>query len=152
MLTVRAIMTKPPIDVGMDATLLQIHEIMEQHRIRHILITDQGALMGVVSSIDVARQLSPRLGTLAEKNEDRDSLSMLAHRFMTRNPVTITGDTPIWVAAEMLLSRKVSCLPVISANGLLEGIITITDLMRLLARRDIIISEVVPSDNQEGNH
>lgn len=141
MLTVQSLMTKLVVTATLDTPLLRVHEIMEERQIRHLPVVEDGELIGIVSDLDVARSMSPKMGTLGEKNEDREALRTLAHRFMTRNPITVTPDTPIYDAAEILLSKQVSCLPVLDSAKHLVGIITVTDFLRLLSRKDLVLTE-----------
>jgi CBS domain-containing protein len=54
-----------------------------------------------------------------------------AKEFMAYRPITISPDAPIAEAARLMLQYKIGGLPVIE-NGELVGIITETDLCRLL--------------------
>ncbi len=47
---------------------------------------------------------------------------------MTRNPITVTIDTPIFRAITLLIQKHISCLPVVDGGRLL-GIVTSTDVM-----------------------
>ena len=57
-------------------------------------------------------------------------LRMRVVDFMTRNVVTVTPDTPILVAARLMLEGKISGLPVVDAAGCVIGIVTEHDLLR----------------------
>jgi CBS domain-containing protein len=50
--------------------------------------------------------------------------------FMTRRVVTVTPDTPILVAAKLMLENHISGLPVVDASARVVGIISETDLLR----------------------
>ncbi len=52
---------------------------------------------------------------------------------MTPDPITITPDAPLPRAIELLLEHKISGLPVVEGDRLV-GIVTVTDLLRALAR------------------
>lgn len=140
MLTVSDLMSRDVVSVGMDDTLLRAHQTMEEHGIRHLPVVDGGVLVGIISSLDIARHLSPRLGTLAERLEDRESLAMLVNRFMTRQPMTVIPETAIQEAAALLLTRRVSSLPVVDGAHVLVGIVTVSDFVRLMARPDVQVS------------
>ncbi|HQU29943.1 MAG TPA: CBS domain-containing protein [Candidatus Brocadia sapporoensis] len=49
---------------------------------------------------------------------------------MTRNPVTIYPETGIESAADLLLKNNMSCLPVISFQGDVVGIVTWKDILK----------------------
>ena len=54
---------------------------------------------------------------------------------MTRDPVTVTPDTPAHEAIALLLEHRFGSLPVIGTDGHLMGIVTDTDF--LAAARDV---------------
>ena len=55
---------------------------------------------------------------------------MRAHQIMTRPVITVTPDTPIAEAANTMLQKHVSGLPVVDASGKLVGIISEGDFIR----------------------
>jgi acetoin utilization protein AcuB len=52
---------------------------------------------------------------------------------MTQRPVTILDDARMWEAARIMLDKKFSGLPVVDKAGRLVGIITESDIFRLVA-------------------
>ncbi|MDP2355501.1 MAG: CBS domain-containing protein [Beijerinckiaceae bacterium] len=55
---------------------------------------------------------------------------MRAHQIMTRKVVTVKADTPILEAANLMLQRRISGLPVVDDTGGLIGIVSEGDFMR----------------------
>jgi predicted transcriptional regulator len=49
---------------------------------------------------------------------------------MTARPFTVTPDSPLFVAASELMSKKINCLPVVSDDQAVLGILTSTDLIK----------------------
>jgi len=49
---------------------------------------------------------------------------------MTSDVITVSPDTSVYEAADLLLGRRISALPVLNADGRLIGIISESDLMR----------------------
>jgi CBS domain-containing protein len=49
---------------------------------------------------------------------------------MTRDPITVPGDTPVEKVAQLLLDNRISAAPVVGVDGRLEGIVSEGDLMR----------------------
>ncbi len=54
---------------------------------------------------------------------------MLVHERMSKHPITITEDTPINEAIELMRAEKVRRLPVLSKKGELVGIVSEKDLL-----------------------
>lgn len=55
---------------------------------------------------------------------------MRAHQVMTRKVVTVKADTPVLEAANLMLQRRISGLPVVDDTGGLIGIVSEGDFMR----------------------
>ena len=51
---------------------------------------------------------------------------------MTRDVVTITEDTTVEEAARLMVDQDLSCLPVVNATGKLVGIVSKSDMFRIL--------------------
>jgi CBS domain-containing protein len=49
---------------------------------------------------------------------------------MTRHVVTVEEDTPVADVGQRLLHHRIGCLPVVSSDGTLNGIVTVRDLIR----------------------
>ena len=62
---------------------------------------------------------------------------------MTANPHTIDKDSTVTDAARKMTELNVKRLPVITAEGLLEGIVSRADVMRAFARSDEALRDEV---------
>ena len=118
--------------------------------------------MGIVSRSDVVRQLSAErevaehtsdfyfdeihfkerkmesLKDIADRVGERIE-SLLVRDVMVENPLTTRMDQPISEAARRLVDHRIHRMPVTDA-GLLVGIVTTIDLVRLIAERRIVAS------------
>lgn len=97
---------------------------MRHKKIHHLVVTQGGALTGIVSARDLGGPKLPKsLGdwTVAD--------------LMTTPVVTVTTRTPIRRAAALMKGRSIGSLVVTSANGKLAGIVTVSDLLDYLARK-----------------
>jgi CBS-domain-containing membrane protein len=56
-------------------------------------------------------------------------------RLMTRKVLTTTADAPVVHAAELMTERKIAGLPVVEPDGFVVGIVTESDLLKMLARK-----------------
>jgi|WetSurMetagenome_2_1015567.scaffolds.fasta_scaffold37786_3 acetoin utilization protein AcuB len=135
MATVGDIMTREVICIDMDVTLGSALELCERHRIRHLPVVDESKrLVGVVTDRDLHSKISPRLGTIAENNADRETLHFRVHRIMGRNVISISADTTVADAAQLMLEHRIGCLPVVNDELGIVGIITTSDLLRHIAQ------------------
>ncbi len=97
---------------------------MKLGAIRHIPVVDpKQNLVGILSAGDVLLALA------------RGKKSVRVGETMTPDPVTVTPDTPVHEAIELLLEHRFGSLPVLGTDGHLMGIVTDTDF--LAAARDV---------------
>ena len=125
-------MTRDPITVHPQQTLPQAHNLMKSNRVRRLPVVEDDRLVGIVSSGDI-REAQP---------SDASSLSiyeagyliglMTVDSIMTPDPITINAEAPIAEAARVMLEHKIGGLPVVSGDGRLVGIITETDICRVV--------------------
>jgi acetoin utilization protein AcuB len=133
-MSVSAIMSRPVVTVSMDDTLERVRHLFEEERFHHVVVVEDGAVVGVVSDRDLLRNISPFAGRFAERAQDAASLQRKVHQVMTRRLVSIRPDAPISKAAEIMLLQRVSCLPVLDQAGACVGIVTLRDILRWTVR------------------
>lgn len=127
------IMNRALITVDKHASLRRARRILDQHRIRHLLVMDGKRLVGIVTDRDL-RQAAPSSKsplTTSEREEFMDELKVA--EVMSRKLITASPDTTVREAARVMVSEKIGCLPVVSGNQLV-GIVTETDLLEVLVR------------------
>lgn len=129
-MNVGAIMTRDVVTVSPDDSLRQVRAIFESLKFHHVMVVEHGRLVGVVSDRDLLKNLSPFVGTGAERTQDLASLNRKVHQVMTRRLVTATESMPVPEAGRLMIDHRVSCLPVLNARGGLAGIVTLRDLLQ----------------------
>ena len=131
----RDVMTSHVISVQMDESVWKVRDLFEQHGFHHLIVLDGEEVKGVVADRDLLKNLSPFIGNPhMERPQDERLLSRKVHQIMARNPVTVRTNTPVDEAAQVMLANRVSCLPVLSREGHLLGIVTWRDLLPLCFR------------------
>ena len=128
-LNINEIMTRRVVTIGMDDDVQRVEDLFEEHGFHHLLVVEKGRLVGVVSDRDLLRNLSPFIGKLAEKPRDLATLNRRVHQIMGRNPVTVSPEMSVEAAAHMMVEQHVSCLPVMTKDGSLLGIVSSRDLL-----------------------
>jgi acetoin utilization protein AcuB len=115
-----------------DSISAAIH-LMKEKRIRRIpIVNGAGKLVGIVSDRDL-KDVSPSRATTLDIWELHAVLDKLKiGDIMTKKPFTVTPDTPIERAAQIMLEKRVEGLPVLDAKGALVGILTEGDVFRAL--------------------
>ena len=124
------IMTMDVVTVDMDSSIRVISQIFQERKFHHLLVAKNQKLMGVISDRDFIKCLSPFLHSMSEREQDRSTLNAKAHQIMSKHLITVTKMTPVEEAKELLLKYNVSCLPVVSEDDHIEGIVTWKDFLR----------------------
>ena len=93
---------------------------MHAHRVRHVPVCKGEKLVGLVTQKD-----------LLVNAQNTALLTLPVAEIMVFNVSTITTNTTPEEAAQVMLSDKISCLPVVEDDKLL-GIITESDFLKLL--------------------
>lgn len=92
---------------------------MKLASMRHVPVVDgKRNLIGILSARDVLKAVAAR------KKQAR------VGEYMTRTVVTVTPDTPVHLAIDLLLDNQFGSLPVVGSDGHLIGIVTETDFVR----------------------
>jgi CBS domain-containing protein len=97
---------------------------MEKRRIRRLPVVDGGKLLGIVTKSDL--QSAMGIGRPSRRAADKS-----VEDVMTRKPVVVEPGQTLERAAEIMLERKISGLPVVQ-EGMVVGIITESDIFRAL--------------------
>lgn len=118
----RDIMTTNLISIGPDETAGEALSLMEQERIRHLVVVEDGRLAGILSIRDIG-------GRKGEAVREGRSVREL----MTPQVLTATPEMTLDEAFEIMQEEPIGSLPVIE-DGELVGIVTATDVLDELAR------------------
>jgi acetoin utilization protein AcuB len=131
---IKEMMQKNPITIHSDASFYEARALIRDKGIRHLPVIDKnGHLAGIVTDRDI-REAAPSDATTLSAHELHYLLGKLkVSAFMTPKDklVTITSDTIIEEAVQLMHDHKIGCLPIVE-DGKLKGIITETDVLALL--------------------
>lgn len=101
--------------------------LMDWKRIRYLPVEDaRGNLCGLVTSRLVLRHFL----NLDNPDEQKNTA---VRDIMLPKPITITGETTVLEAMQLMKERNIGCLPVVE-NGELSGMITEVDFLQITAR------------------
>jgi CBS domain-containing protein len=133
---VRDWMIPEPVTISIDAGLIDAHARMQKYDIRRLPVLDgNDQLVGIITLGDV-REASPSDATSLSIWELHYLLAKLKiSEIFTPNSITVEETDTIATAARLMLENKVSGLPVVEAGGKLVGIITESDIFRLVVQK-----------------
>ncbi len=134
-LRAREYMTSHVVTLGPDDSLLEAHRLMGAERIRALPVVEDGELKGIITRTDL---LSNDNSRFLSRNNQEESLKVLTNsvsQIMITNVITITPETTLLDAARLMLENKFHSLPVLDADKKLAGILTESDLFRMVIQR-----------------
>jgi acetoin utilization protein AcuB len=129
---VRNWMSPDPITVEPDTPMLDAEHLMKENKIRCLPVMKGGKLVGIVTEHDI-KAASASTATTLDVHELMYLVSKIkVKEIMTKNPITIKDEDTVDEAAAVMLRYKISRLPVLSDRNDLVGIITDTDIFKVL--------------------
>ncbi|MEY9848672.1 CBS-domain-containing membrane protein [Streptacidiphilus sp. BW17] len=144
------VMTQTVVSVGREAGFKDIVALMAQCQVSALPVTAvEGRVVGVVSEVDLLpkeefRDEEPsrpeqvrRLGDMAKAS------AITAAELMTSPAVTVRADAALAQAAREMARHHVKRLPVVDEWGVLAGVVSRADLLKVFLRPDEEIAEEV---------
>ena len=128
-MTVKEVMVKEIAMLDVNDELSLANDIMRLGGIRHLPVVDGSRLVGLVSERDLFR--SSLAQVLGYGGTDTRNL-MKAVRIkdiMVREVTTISPEAKLYDAVNLMIEKKIGCLPVVEEDRLV-GLITETDILR----------------------
>ena len=121
----RDVMTAPVFFVSPRDTIAYARNLMVKHKISRLLVIDEGRLTGMLTKKDIAYRLLQGEPEWRRRPVDQIPVEV----FASGKPTVVSPDTGIKKIAEILVSKNISCVPVVE-NRNVVGIVTKTDLMK----------------------
>lgn len=126
------IMTKGALSISCNTTVSAAIDLMLTANVRHLIVLgDGGNLIGIVSDRDLRLAAQSPYSVYEEEKADVFVDSLTIDKVMTEMPECISPLTSVAEAAQLMVDKRISALPVIRDGDVL-GIVTTTDLLELL--------------------
>lgn len=126
MVTIAQYMTSHPFTIGHDIKLSVAHEMMQQHRVRHLPVLNAGNLVGVLSQRDLY---------FLETFKDVRLSEVAVEEAMSGDPYVVDSKTPLAEVAREMIRRKLGTA-LVAEHGRVIGIFTALDGLRALADQE----------------
>jgi CBS domain-containing protein len=128
-------MTSHVVTMTPDESLLEAHRLMGAERIRSLPIVVDGELKGIITRTDLLSNDNSRFLSRNNQEESLKVLTSSVEQIMTTTVITIKPDTSLLEAAKLMLDNKIHSLPVLDVEKKLVGILTESDLFRMVIQR-----------------
>lgn len=131
--TVSDIMTRNVITLFEEDNLERVSEELGHFRFRHLPVVDDGRLVGILSQRDILRATIAHAegGPAARAREARFLEETFVRDVMSTEVLTAHPDEAVGEAAKRMLDAHYGALPVVDADGMLVGIVTENDIVRI---------------------
>lgn len=126
-------MSKSPVTVKPATSIMKAAKLMKENGYHRLpVVDDDGTLVGIVSDRDI-KEASPSKATTLDMHELYYLLSEIKiGDIMTKNPICLKPDDTIEKAAALMMEHNFGGMPVVDESGRLVGIITDSDVFKVL--------------------
>ena len=130
-MTVSKNMTINPVTTTPDEGVFEAFELMKNEGVQRLPVLDNdGNLVGIISEKNITSAAADREVSIVE-------FALLLSKIkvgdvMTKEVITVSIDDPVELAARKMSDNDISILPVVDNNGKLVGVVSRSDLFRLL--------------------
>lgn len=145
------LMTREVIYVTPETPVNQVAHVLVQYSISGVPVVENGRVIGLVTEEDLVTrhaivempsffQAFDSVFYLGKQDDfDKELRHMLATQVrdvMTSNVVTIEAEASIRHLANLIVTKEVNPVPVTDENGALVGIVSRSDLIRMMVERE----------------
>jgi acetoin utilization protein AcuB len=132
MTTVDKWMTRNPITIDENASIIEAIHLMKEKDIRRLPVTKDGRFTGLITD-RMIKEYTPSKATSLDTWEIHYILSKTpVKEAMNPKPFTVTPDTELTAAAQLIHDNKLYGLCVVDAGSNLVGIMTTTNILEAL--------------------
>ena len=134
---VRSWMSSPAVVAPETMTLPEARRLLQDRGIRRVPVVDAaGQLVGIVTEGDINKISASHESDVRDYNMYHRVADLPLRDIMSRTVHTATPEMLIMDVAQILLDQRIGGVPVVE-NGQVVGMITESDLFRLIVRRQI---------------
>ena len=130
-MTVSKNMTINPVTTSPEMGVFEAFELMKIEGVQRLPVLDsEGNLVGIISEKNITSAAADREVSIVEF-----ALLLSKIKFgdvMTKEVITVSVDDPVEMAVRKMSDNDISILPVVDNNGKLVGVVSRSDLFRLL--------------------
>jgi acetoin utilization protein AcuB len=122
-----AVMTTDVTWVDEDTPIDRAYRLMTSMKVRHLPVSEHGRVVGIVSDRDLLLR--------AQRGIDGEPRfpELCAAEVMTFGVVSRPPDANVEELAALMVSQRIDSIPIVDRGGALLGLVTSTDLLRLVA-------------------
>jgi acetoin utilization protein AcuB len=128
-LTAGDVMTRRPAVLEENATVRDAVDLLQSVDVRHVpVVSETREVIGMVSDRDLRGLPLVNVTTDLPPIPPEASIGQV----MSSDVITVQPETDLREVIDLLLDHKIGAVPVVDAEGLLVGIVSYVDLLRVL--------------------
>ena len=132
---IKVFMIFPPVILNHNEDFHKVETILREKKIKHLpIVNDDEQLVGLITLSDLYRTCSPRRrfedGSFFYDKSQLDSF--ILKNVMTKNPFTLKEKNTLKDALDVMVRGGFGCIPVVDDNRNIKGIVTQTDIIRIV--------------------
>lgn len=126
--------TRQTLCVTQEESVVNAALLMQRRNFRHLPVISSSSkkIVGIISAQDVIDSLALINHADASDEAILRSLEIPVHRIMSLHPIVVEKGDGLTEVVKKLVSHNIGALPVVDERGLVQGIITLRDLVGLL--------------------
>ncbi|WP_026377023.1 HPP family protein [Aestuariibacter salexigens] len=135
-LTVADIMTSHPVTLHRDSTLKDAHDITRNKGIRHLPVVDvnNNKLLAIVTQKAMMAKVISLVNLYGHEKLPEVEQQTNIMEIAVVDYDAVRANEKLADVASFFVDNKHGCLPVVDSEGLLQGIITSSDFVKLAAK------------------
>ncbi|MBN2567579.1 CBS domain-containing protein [Candidatus Woesearchaeota archaeon] len=119
-------MVKNVVTISKQRTVKEACEMMDAHDVGTLVVVEVKKPIGILTERDIIRQIIA---------VDKDPRHMKVHEVMTKQVFTVGADDDVAKVSREMTLHHVKRLPVVNKAGHLIGIVTSTDMIKIMAEK-----------------
>lgn len=120
---INEIMNKELVTINSDSTIIDACKRLYRHKIGSLLVLDEGELKGIITERDI-------ISRVVILNKDPNTTTV--EEIISKDIITINENADFEEAVKLMTLHNIKKIPVISDTNNLVGIITTTDIPKIL--------------------
>jgi CBS domain-containing protein len=122
---------------GPDTTVEVLANTMDEKGVGSVVVTEDNRVVGIVTDRDVALTLA----------RDGDPATLTAADVMAAEPTTLPSSAGVLELTERMAEESVRRIPVVDDGGVIVGIVTLDDVVRLLSTELEHLADVIEAES-----
>jgi len=125
--------SRQTVSITSKESILNSALLMKNRNFRHLpVLSTSGKIEGIISAQDIIDSLNLTLQSSTTAEEVKSSLEIPVERIMTLQPIVVEPGDGLKEVIKKFCYHNVGALPVVNIHGVVEGIITLRDLVGLM--------------------